>query len=189
MHEGDSIEMMGDLEGQPPITEQEIAAGIVDSTNRVFSVMLGISATPGPVQSQDNVEGGESRILALLGFTGAWSGTGCVCCTPDLALKISGTMLMSEFSEVNDDVLDAIGEIANMVIGNFKDGVSSTLGQLALTVPTVIFGRNVRARNLNGQGWITVPFDCDGQLLEVKVCLGPTPEMMHDRPTLLVSES
>jgi len=86
-------------------------------------------------------------------------------------------------------VLDAIGEITNMVIGNFKDAAAPMFGHLALSTPTVIFGRNFRARNLNGQIWTAVPFECAGEIFEVKVCLAPTAEPVNSvqRPSLVVS--
>jgi len=64
------------------------------------------------------------------------------------------------------------------------------LGPLGLSTPTVIYGRNVRARNLNGQLWTTVPFDCEGGLVEVKICLGPRLGANGSaKPGILVAES
>ena len=60
-----------------------------------------------------------------------------------------------------------------MIIGNFKDDASEQLGPLGLSTPTVIYGNNFQTRNVNGQSWITVPFDCEGDLFEVKICLVP----------------
>jgi chemotaxis protein CheX len=81
---------------------------------------------------------------------------------------------MSEYETVNDEVLDAMGEMANMIIGNFKDEAAAALGLLSLGTPTVIYGNNFQTRNWNGQSWIAVPFCCEGERFEVKICLVPS---------------
>jgi chemotaxis protein CheX len=180
----------GSLNHEPgaEVAPQHVAALIIENTEKVFSVMLGMTVKPLPMQVQMSVEGDGNHILSLLGFAGAWTGAGCVCCSSELACKMSGAMLMSEYESVNDEVLDALGEITNMVIGNFKDAAAPMVGQLALSTPTVIFGRNFRARNLNGQVWTAVPFECEGEVFEVKVCLVPTHEIAHGaRPSLVVT--
>ena len=80
---------------------------------------------------------------------------------------------MSEYDSVNEDVLDAVGELTNMIIGNFKDEAEPMLGALALNTPTVVHGRNFRARSLAGTLWTTVPFKTEFGTLEVKVCMAP----------------
>jgi chemotaxis protein CheX len=184
MHEGCPV-------ASPYFPPAEIAALVIENTEKVFSVMLGMNVAPQPMQVQMSVEADGNSIVSILGFAGAWSGAGCVSCSSELARKIAASMLMAEYDSVNDDVLDAIGEITNMVIGNFKDAAAPMLGQLGLSTPTVIFGRNFRARNLNGQVWTAVPFECDGEIFEVKVCLAPTSEASSSpaRPSLVVSGS
>ena len=114
--------------------------------------------------------------VSLVGFVGQWTGTGGVCCSAQVARKISGLMLMSDFDVVNDDVLDAMGETTNMIIGNLKDALEPTLGRLGLSTPTVVYGEHLKARSLNGERWTTVSFDCMGGILNVKVSLRPTGE-------------
>jgi len=38
---------------------------------------------------------------------------------------------MSEFASVDQGVLDAIGEVTNMIIGNFKNSLESEIGPTA----------------------------------------------------------
>ena len=162
---------------QPPITPNEIAVIVGNNTEKVFTTMLGLEVQAGPVDPKATLTNEEGKVVCLVGFTGQWSGSGSISCSASLACTISGKLLMTEYEAVNDEVLDAMGEMANMIIGNFKDEAASALGPLGLSTPTVIFGNNFQTRNWNGQSWISVPFSCEGECFEVKICLVPSPAL------------
>jgi chemotaxis protein CheX len=82
-------------------------------------------------------------------------------------------MLMTETASVNDEVLDAVAELTNMIIGGVKTGLEATLGPLGLSIPTVVYGRNFKARGAGNAEWIVAPFTWDGEQLVVKLCLAP----------------
>lgn len=113
-------------------------------------------------------------VLALVGITGAWSGSGAVSCSGELACLISSRMLMTDFAGVDADVLDAIGEIANMVIGNVKEDLAPELGPLAISTPTVIHGHALQTRGVEGDTSARLTFACEGDILEVCLNLVPS---------------
>jgi chemotaxis protein CheX len=156
---------------ETPLTSAEIAALIRVTTQRTFSTMLGISLTAGPETGGPTRDAPEDGVLSFVGFAGDWSGTGVIRCSSSLACIISSRMLMTEYASVNDDVLDVIGEITNMIIGNFKDEAAHKLGPLGLSIPTVVYGKNFQAHNANHLSWTAVPFDYQGELFEVKVSI------------------
>jgi chemotaxis protein CheX len=78
-----------------------------------------------------------------------------------------------EAEAVDGDVLDAVAEVANMVIGNVKTGLEQDLGPLGMSIPTIIFGKNFSARSAGSEEWLTVPFYCENERIEVKLCLAP----------------
>ncbi|MEK7296953.1 MAG: chemotaxis protein CheX, partial [Planctomycetota bacterium] len=47
-------------------------------------------------------------------------------------------MLMSEFSEFTTDIIDAIGEVSNMIAGNVKTKITAGYGEMMLSIPIVI---------------------------------------------------
>ena len=157
-----------------PITQDEIVSLIRANTEKVFTTMLGLTIEVGPATVKPAANDHDGGVISFVGFAGEWSGSGSIQCSASLACTISSKLLMMEFDKVNEDVLDAIGEMANMIIGNFKDDASYKLGPLGLSTPTVIHGDRFQARNWNGQSWTTVQFNCDGELFEVKVCLAPS---------------
>ena len=81
-------------------------------------------------------------------------------------------MLMTEVSEINGDVLDGLGEIANMVLGNLKESLQSHTGPLGLTIPTVVYGKNFSTRSTTKADWTLVPFKSgDNGRFEVRICI------------------
>ena len=82
---------------------------------------------------------------------------------------------MGEYAAVNEEVLDAIAEVTNMVVGNVKTVVEEQVGAMGLSIPTVIFGRNFSTKSAGGS-WTVVPFECGADRLLVQVCLVPNSE-------------
>lgn len=148
-----------------------LVKSVVCAATDVFSMMLGLQITPGEAYIEHNAPTETERVVALIGLAGSWIGTGMISCSPDFACRISSLMLMSEFDAVNEDVLDAMAEMANMIFGNVKTELEEQLGGLGLSIPTVIFGRNFATRSVGKQSWTVVPISAGNDVLELKICL------------------
>ena len=148
-----------------------IVGAIQQATESVFSMMLSL---PVEIQPHETVPqpGPVDGVVALLGFTGPWAGTGVLFCDEVFACKIGSAMLMMEVTEINGDVLDGLGEVANMVLGNFKESLESHTGPLGLSVPTVVYGKNFSTRTGIKADWTIVPFRSgDEGRFEVRICI------------------
>ncbi len=110
-------------------------------------------------------------VVGLLGFTGGWVGTGMLFCEDHFACRVGSAMLMHECREINADVLDGIGEMANMILGNFKEEMEVLTGPLSLSVPTVVYGKNFSTRTAIHVPWIVVPFHLGDDVFQVRVCM------------------
>jgi chemotaxis protein CheX len=147
---------------------------IVDAVNRasesVFSTMLGMAVEAQPPISEHELELLDG-VVGLIGFTGKWVGTGILFCTDRFACHIGSAMLMHECKEINADVLDGIGEMANMILGNFKESMESRTGPLSLSVPTVVYGKNFSTRTPLQAPWVIVPFHLGEDVFQVRVCI------------------
>lgn len=152
---------------------EKIINAIRESTLEVFSTMVPLDIKQGEVYIERAAAPCWDGVISVVGFSGEWVGTGGIACSADFACKVAGALLMSEMAGINDEVLDAVGEVANMIVGSFKTRMEDHLGPMGLSIPTVIYGRNFTARSLNHAEWIVVPFDCEGSRFDVKVCLAP----------------
>jgi chemotaxis protein CheX len=112
--------------------------------------------------------------VSLIGLAGTWTGAGSVSCSPALACRVCSAMLMTESSSINEEVLDAVAELTNMIIGSVKTDLEQELGPLGLSIPTVVFGRNFRTRSAGNADWNLVKFYWDDECLEVRLCLTKT---------------
>ncbi len=146
---------------------------ITRATSHVFSTMLGINLEVGRSYVDDSAPSPAEGVVALIGLAGTWAGSGTVACSAGMARHVSGRLLMQEFTHVDEEVLDAMGEVCNMILGNVKTMLEEHLGPMGLSIPTVIYGRNFTTRSAAKSQWSIVPFHCAGETLEVHLCLVP----------------
>ena len=150
--------------------QELLIRAVKQSTTEVFATMLGITVEAGEVFASKGSPAPTEGVVSLIGLAGPWMGTGSLSCNPQLACKISGALMMSEYAAVDEEVLDAIAEVTNMVMGNVKTLIEEQVGAMGLSIPTVIFGRNFSTKSAGGS-WTVVPFKCFSEKLMVQVCL------------------
>jgi chemotaxis protein CheX len=153
--------------------QEKLVEMIRASAHEVFGTMLGIELTDGEASVGQSAPEPIDGVVAIIGLAGRWVGTGTFSASADGARKIAGTMLMQEYAAVDDDVLDAVGEVTNMIIGNVKTTIEEEYGPMGLSIPTVIYGRNFTTRSVGRNEWVVVPFKCLDTKVEVHLCLIP----------------
>ena len=98
-----------------------------------------------------------------------------------LAFSICSQFLMTDVQAVNEEVLDAVAELTNIIVGSVKTDLEEHLGPLGLSIPTVVYGRNFKMRSTKTADWTTLRFDWDGEPLLVRLSIAPTQETVHSR--------
>jgi chemotaxis protein CheX len=163
------------------IPANEIVSAVRAAAHDVFSTMLSLPLEDRP--SYEKIEADPPKnadgVEALVGIAGSWSGTGRICCTPQFACQVASALLMAEYKGLNEEVLDAMAELANMIIGNVKTHFEEILGPLDLSIPMVIFGHNYRTRSIGAPAWVVVPFETAGSPWEIRFCLMPSRTRSH----------
>ena len=159
------------LQGPNRMNKEQIVDAVKRATTEVMSTMLSMEAQPKEVYMENLALGDAEGVVSFIGLTGPFAGTGGLQCTSEAARHFASKFLMTEFPAVTEEVLDAFGELTNMIIGSFKTEVETIAGPMGLSIPTVIYGRNFTTRSLGHEEWVVVPFDCAGHKMEVKVCL------------------
>jgi chemotaxis protein CheX len=159
-----------------------IVESLIRSAGEVFSTMLASELSGGEVSIVGTPDGTDpdlnDGVVSFIGIAGSWAGTGSLTCSAAVACRVCAAMLMTEATAVNEDVLDAVAELTNMIIGSVKTDLEAELGPLGLSIPTVVFGRNFKTRSAATAEWIHVRFHWDGDLLMIKMCLAPS-EKQH----------
>jgi len=105
------------------------------AVEEVFEIMLGCRVKP-VTQSEHKAS---RDFTAMVGLAGALCGILTVCCSKATAHQLAKAMLGAA-AESEEQVADALGEICNMVAGNFKNKLSGADDRCMLSVPTVVSG-------------------------------------------------
>jgi chemotaxis protein CheX len=155
---------------------QDIIEAVRSATSLVFSTMMNLQVQAGPAHIETGSPSATEGVMAFVGLAGPWVGSGVISCGSEIACRLSSLFLMTEAFEVNEDVLDAIGELANMVFGNFKTAAEAMIGPLGLSVPTVIYGKNFVSRSLGKSEWIVIPFEYPDGVFEIRIWFTPVAE-------------
>ncbi len=87
-----------------------------------------------------------------------------------VGLAIAGAMLGMDLEEIDADVKDALGEIANMLAGGLKERFSEENVGLELAIPTAIAGKSYTISSPTRSNRIVIPFTVEqGQFfVEIK---------------------
>ncbi len=118
--------------------------------------MIFIEITP-EVSSEENAAI-EYNLSSLIGLAGDFKGILAIQCPAEVAMGITGAMLGMEVTELDGDVKDAIGEIANMVAGGLKEALIGAGTKTELAIPTTVIGTSIRTSGLSGASRVMIPF-------------------------------
>lgn len=131
------------------------------SAREVFSLMLAseLSGAPEPL-----VEEG-LNVTSMVGLAGSLCGLLSLRCSKSAAVLMASKMLGLEVDSVGDEMLDAVGEVCNMVAGNFKNKIAGMGDGCQLSVPTVITGEDYSMRALTNDRTIDIKLQFEGSLL------------------------
>ncbi|HEV2971595.1 MAG TPA: chemotaxis protein CheX [Pirellulales bacterium] len=110
----------------------------ISSITKVFSTMLNSELTRGKIYLKDH-HCPEHEISGIIGLSGKAAGTVVLSLNRQAALSAAEAMLGERPLEINAEVRDAVGELANMVAGGAKAQLEQF--NMSLTIPTVITGK------------------------------------------------
>ncbi|MCA9240740.1 MAG: chemotaxis protein CheX [Planctomycetales bacterium] len=136
------------------------------AVSNTFSTMLGAEARRGEL-SLGNPRKRTYPVSGIIGLSGKAVGTVVINLSEEVACKSASRMLMDDITELNDDVIDAVGEMANMIAGQAK--VELEQYELSVSLPNVVTGVGHEVRFPSSSPPVTVTFDTDfgPMLLEV----------------------
>jgi chemotaxis protein CheX len=138
------------------------------STISTFKTMLGCVLTRGAPYVTNGSQP-EHEVSGVIGLSGKAQGTVVVGLGREAALKATEAMLQERPPEINGDVVDAIGELANIIAGQAKAQLEH-LG-LSVSLPSVITGKGHCIQFPTKVTPICIPFDSDWGPITVKVGL------------------
>jgi chemotaxis protein CheX len=138
------------LSAKPPATaasrQREWLPLLGLAAQEVFDIML--DGPPAQAVPSEAVAG--ENFTAMVGLAGSLRGVVTFYCGTQSAHQIAARMLRLDVACSEEQVCDAIGEICNMIAGNFKNKLTGLDKPCLLSVPAVVTGRAYRFHSLAG---------------------------------------
>ena len=142
----------------------------IASTINVFKMMAGTDVRRDDLQVKD---GGDVThdVTAVISMQGVLIGAVSLSFPEETALKIAGKFAMTEFTEMNDEVADAVAELVNMIAGGAKADLAKAGVPAQLAIPQVIVGKDHQIHYPPDIPIVEVLFGSDCGEFTLEVCV------------------
>ncbi len=130
------------------------------AVREVFELMLGCPLdTPVDPPAEEGLD-----ITSMVGLAGQLCGILTLRCSARSAARMASRMLGVDAEKAGPEMWDAVGEVCNMVAGNFKNKISGMGDGCMLSVPTVITGADYSVHSMVNEN-IRAIFLFEGELI------------------------
>jgi chemotaxis protein CheX len=147
------------------ITTVSLKDALLSGASEVFETMVFMGLEE---SSEQTAALNEEALMGTITFKGSLEGCLGVCCTLQCARTIAANMLGmdSSASLSEDDISDAIGEIANMVMGALKTRIQDSVGTIEVSIPSVVQGHQLRNSLGEGSEKVLIQANLEGHAAE-----------------------
>lgn len=153
------------------MTEDALIKSLIKDVQDVFINMVGVEDLMHLPIQVDITTHFSKCLTAMVGLAGTYNGLVSVHLPWPLALSFTSLMLGMEVTEIDDDVNDAMGEIANMVAGSFKQHLSKGGSDIQLSTPSVVNGSDYVVSSGSNLENITLKFASDEEWFMVSLSI------------------
>ncbi len=138
--------------------EKEIADIFTASVNETISAMAMTPVTPGaPAEKTDHKTFG--HITGIIGMAGnGVSATLALSFEESAILEIFENMLGEKLPNITPDVVDAAGELTNIICGDAKRRLAEKGINVGMATPFLIWGQDVNCRDRVTRKTYSIPF-------------------------------
>lgn len=137
------------------------------AVTNLFETMIEIPLTVGKPSLKKTMEASH-EISSIIGLSGAVTGCVVISLSEAIALQLSSALVGEVFTAVDEDCIDAIGEIANMIAGNAKTDFPGD--ESSISVPSVIIGKH-KVAYPKGIPIVSIPCKTDKGPLVIDIAL------------------
>jgi len=138
----------------------DFAKKIINSTEEIFNTMIFLEISSGsPLLAGTEVI--DCHVSAMIGLSGDFNSMLSIHCPGPVGMAITGAMLGMEVEEIDEDVKDTLGEIANMLAGGLKEAFAAENISLELAIPTTVTGKSYTVSSPSKSDRVIIPFDLE----------------------------
>jgi len=135
---------------------------LLNAAKEVFQTMIFLDIERSP-DAKPAIAG--NTLLASITFKGDLEGCLGICCDLSCARTVAANMLGMESGDqmAEQEVVDAIGEVTNMVMGSVKARLQEDTPGIEVSIPTVVAGREMRTSPPEGSTKTAMSITIGGQ--------------------------
>lgn len=138
----------------------DLLENIKEATKEIFETMIMLDITAGDPLAE-SVTSFKCSVSGVIGLAGTCQGMLAIHTPDSVAKAITSSFLGMDVEEVDDDVTDAIGELANMLAGNIKMVLDAAGKDVTISIPSCIHGDEYSMDCVADAEWVVVPFTID----------------------------
>jgi chemotaxis protein CheX len=145
----------------------------LNGTLEVLKKMAFLDAIPGkPSLKKDETASGD--VSGIIGITGDAVGSLALSFSEKCICKIVSNMLGEEHHEVTKEIIDAVGELTNMISGASRTQLEKIGMIVYAAIPTVVHGQGHTITHILKSPSIVIPFSTAAGPFFVDVCIKTT---------------
>lgn len=153
------------------MSEEQLAECLVSNMGEIFLNMAGIENVSKNPKLIDPINVFSECVTALVGLAGKYSGLVSLHLPDNLAREFASGMMGVYVEEINRDVYDAVGELALMIAGSFKDSLGDAGNEIHLSTPSTFTGGEYYFTNNAPDESLAILCDIDDQWFMVSLTL------------------
>lgn len=149
----------------------EYINAFIDSTINALKTMAMTTPKREEVKVKKDGESPTYDVSGLIGLAGEAVGSVVLSFPEDTALKIVSNFVGEEVTSISQDVLDAIGELTNIVAGGAKKVFSEHGYSFKISIPNVVQGKEHKINRPKDVPCISVSFSSDAGPFVIELSL------------------
>lgn len=122
------------------MSQDALEKKMIRDVKHVFTTVVGMEDLLYVPLAADPMSHFSDCLSGMVGLTGEYNGLTSIHVSKRLARMMTERMLDAMIRDEHDDIEDALGEIANIIAGSFKQHLMES-GDLRITTPSVMDGK------------------------------------------------
>ncbi|MFO7568208.1 MAG: chemotaxis protein CheX [Smithellaceae bacterium] len=148
-------------------------------TMEVMEKMAFVKPSAGkPFAKTDDTAHGD--VSGIIGMTGDATGSLAMSFSEACIIGLVSKMLGEAHTEMNKSVLDAVGELTNMISGSARKMMEKDDLRVIAAIPTIVFGKAHTVRHVIKGPSIVIPFQTEVGEFVIDVCLKSNIKQVQD---------
>jgi chemotaxis protein CheX len=149
----------------------------LEAVANVLKTMAFTEPKPGKPFLKQRGTQSKGDITGVVGLTGPVKGSVAVSFSGTAILQVVSNMFGEQFTEINREVEDAVGELSNMICGDARRTLAEQGYQFQGSIPAVITGAGHKITHSVPGPSIVMPFTIDGEhTFFVEACFEDSPK-------------